>query len=303
MISASKGRHHAQEGVLMMLADDRWRHSSIDLEEACDDESFTRRGGAMHVLHSHGGKAKWCPIARLIRTGLSDDYKVVRPDASFTITNCHSLSFCKRMVTLALQLTAIQIVLTSGNFQLDRRPYLRTRASEVRISGRAHVNSHKVFQGFAEPGDRPQTARRPAEHTPARKRPAEGQYDEMDAIDENKKQRWAREIAIAFYERRKMMHMDYINRTDMILNDKNLEMEKLKHEQAILAEKLAGQEDYATVLSHHKDQAQQRAEDLRDKLDEDAKVRWENTKDELKQGKEARDEFKEKYESVMHREA
>eukprot|EP00435_Cladocopium_sp_Y103_P067126 s113_g29.t1 len=35
--SASKGRHYAQEGILVLLADDRFRNHTIDLEEICDD--------------------------------------------------------------------------------------------------------------------------------------------------------------------------------------------------------------------------------------------------------------------------
>lgn len=56
--SASKGRHYAQEGVLILLADDKWKGHHIDLEEEFDSQSVKAHGGVMHVLHSHGAKAK-----------------------------------------------------------------------------------------------------------------------------------------------------------------------------------------------------------------------------------------------------
>ena len=56
--SASKGRHYAQEGVLILLADDKWTGHTIDLEEEFDSQSVKAHGGVMHVLHSHGAKAK-----------------------------------------------------------------------------------------------------------------------------------------------------------------------------------------------------------------------------------------------------
>ena len=37
--SASKGRHYAQEGVLILLADDKWKGHTIDLEEEFDSQS------------------------------------------------------------------------------------------------------------------------------------------------------------------------------------------------------------------------------------------------------------------------
>jgi hypothetical protein len=56
--SASKGRHYAQEGILVMLADDHWRGHQIDHKYVCDEYTVAKYGGAMHVLHSHGAKAK-----------------------------------------------------------------------------------------------------------------------------------------------------------------------------------------------------------------------------------------------------
>ena len=56
--SASKGRHYAQEGVLILLADDKWKGHHIDLEEEFDSQSVKAHGGVMHLLHSHGAKAK-----------------------------------------------------------------------------------------------------------------------------------------------------------------------------------------------------------------------------------------------------
>ena len=56
--SASKGRHYAQEGILILLADDKWKGHTIDLEEEFDSQSVKAHGGVMHVLHSHGAKAK-----------------------------------------------------------------------------------------------------------------------------------------------------------------------------------------------------------------------------------------------------
>lgn len=53
----------AQEGILVMIADDRFRNHTIDLEKIFDDSSATCHGGVMHVLHSHGAKAKRVPYS------------------------------------------------------------------------------------------------------------------------------------------------------------------------------------------------------------------------------------------------
>ena len=56
--SANSGRHYAQEGILVCLADDHWRDQQLDTETVFDEETVKQHGGVMHVLHSHGGKAK-----------------------------------------------------------------------------------------------------------------------------------------------------------------------------------------------------------------------------------------------------
>lgn len=56
--SASEGRHYAQEGILILLADDQWKGRSIDREEEFDSETVKAYSGVMHVLRSHGVKAK-----------------------------------------------------------------------------------------------------------------------------------------------------------------------------------------------------------------------------------------------------
>ena len=60
--SASKGRNYAQEGLLVCLADDKFRHQHMDFEtEYVDGNGFggvDSHGGVMHVLHASGGKAK-----------------------------------------------------------------------------------------------------------------------------------------------------------------------------------------------------------------------------------------------------
>ncbi|CAK9063384.1 unnamed protein product [Durusdinium trenchii] len=57
--AASKGRNYAQEGVVIALADDEWRNITIDFEHTCETEEHElMHGGVMHVLHSHGAKAK-----------------------------------------------------------------------------------------------------------------------------------------------------------------------------------------------------------------------------------------------------
>ena len=56
--SANNGRHYAQEGVLVLLADDMWRGQVMEHEVVHDIESEKQHGGVMHVLHAHGGKAK-----------------------------------------------------------------------------------------------------------------------------------------------------------------------------------------------------------------------------------------------------
>ena len=57
--SANKGRNYAQEGILIMLADGSWTGKEIDFEHVCEtSEDDALHGGVMHVLHSHGAKAK-----------------------------------------------------------------------------------------------------------------------------------------------------------------------------------------------------------------------------------------------------
>lgn len=56
--SANNGRHYAQEGILVLLADDSWFHHDNESEVEYDSEGDKMHGGVMHVLHSHGGKAK-----------------------------------------------------------------------------------------------------------------------------------------------------------------------------------------------------------------------------------------------------
>ena len=55
---AAKGRHYAQEGVLILLADDKWKGYTIDLEEEFDSQSVKVHGGVIHVLHSMEQKPK-----------------------------------------------------------------------------------------------------------------------------------------------------------------------------------------------------------------------------------------------------
>ena len=60
--SAAKGRNYAQEGLLVCLADDKFRHQQMDFETEYDDGNMVggvgQHGGVMHVLHASGGKAK-----------------------------------------------------------------------------------------------------------------------------------------------------------------------------------------------------------------------------------------------------
>eukprot|EP00435_Cladocopium_sp_Y103_P053746 s991_g17.t1 len=56
--SASKGRHYAQEGVLIGLADDHFWNKHKESEVIYDDESVKQHNGVFHVLHATGGKAK-----------------------------------------------------------------------------------------------------------------------------------------------------------------------------------------------------------------------------------------------------
>ena len=56
--SASKGRHYAQEGILVMLAVDHWRGHQIDHEHICDDYTVAKHDVLMHVLHSQAPRLK-----------------------------------------------------------------------------------------------------------------------------------------------------------------------------------------------------------------------------------------------------
>ena len=54
--SASKGRNYAQEGVLVAVADDYFVDNIA--AETSDEDQVKLHGGAMHVIHAHGCKAK-----------------------------------------------------------------------------------------------------------------------------------------------------------------------------------------------------------------------------------------------------
>ena len=56
--SASKGRQYAQEGILVMLADDHFAEKTLEAHHECDNRDVLHHGGVMHVLFSHGAKAK-----------------------------------------------------------------------------------------------------------------------------------------------------------------------------------------------------------------------------------------------------
>ncbi|CAL1138133.1 unnamed protein product [Cladocopium goreaui] len=56
--SASKGRHYAQEGVLIGLSDDAFRDKTMNHETVFDDYNVKEHNGIFHVLHASGGKAK-----------------------------------------------------------------------------------------------------------------------------------------------------------------------------------------------------------------------------------------------------
>ncbi len=56
--SASKGRQFAQEDILVMLPDDHFAEKTLEAHHECDDRDVQQHGGVMHVLFSHGAKAK-----------------------------------------------------------------------------------------------------------------------------------------------------------------------------------------------------------------------------------------------------
>ena len=60
--SASQGRHYAQEGILVCLAEDKFYGHRLDYETVFDDTDDAggvgQHGGPMHVLMAHGAKAK-----------------------------------------------------------------------------------------------------------------------------------------------------------------------------------------------------------------------------------------------------
>ena len=77
---------------------------------------------------------------------------------------------------------------------------------------KAATKLFKVLQNQASDFAQPIDMRR----TPGRKRPAED--DELLAaeIEEKDKMEWSKETALAFYERTRAMHLDYIDRTDRL---------------------------------------------------------------------------------------
>ena len=60
--SASQGRHYAQEGLLICLAEDKFAGEQMDYETVFEDgegpQGVERHGGFMHVLFASGSKAK-----------------------------------------------------------------------------------------------------------------------------------------------------------------------------------------------------------------------------------------------------
>ena len=56
--SVSKGRQFGQEGILVRLPDDHFAEKTLEAHHECDDRDVQQHGGVMHVLFSHGAKAK-----------------------------------------------------------------------------------------------------------------------------------------------------------------------------------------------------------------------------------------------------
>lgn len=54
---ASQGRHYAQEGVLVILADDSFHGHELPHEQSCSDQDTEMHGGTAHVLTAYGSKA------------------------------------------------------------------------------------------------------------------------------------------------------------------------------------------------------------------------------------------------------
>eukprot|EP00435_Cladocopium_sp_Y103_P066094 s113_g28.t1 len=102
---------------------------------------------------------------------------------------------------------------------------------------------------------------------PGKKRPADD-AEILEEIEEMTKQQWTVETARAFYERTRALHLDYVNRTDMLLKEKTKEIDQAHHDLSVLTEKLQGQEDYANILLGHKEQAMEKGEQLSARLDE-----------------------------------
>ena len=82
----------------------------------------------------------------------------------------------------------------------------------------------------------------------------------------SEKHTWTRETAMMFYDRTRALHLDYINRTDRLIKEKEREIEKINHELSVQSEKLQGQEGYSLILSNHKEEVQQKVESLQEKL-------------------------------------
>ena len=136
--SASKGRHYAQEGILVMIADGRFRNHTIDVEKIFDDSSATCHGGVMHALHPRGAKAKRVSYS----TSHSETLAMVNGVESTTLVSarlselmhhspspfCLNSSVCRKTETHVFQLTIFQTAQIFGN-QLHRGLGHRTRVN------------------------------------------------------------------------------------------------------------------------------------------------------------------------------
>eukprot|EP00435_Cladocopium_sp_Y103_P006650 s2024_g2.t1 len=86
----------------------------------------------------------------------------------------------------------------------------------------------------------------------------------MDVEDETFE--WSKEVALAFYQRTKAMHEDYVNMTEQQLRIKDQKIRELECAEGIASDKAKTTEEYAEMLSLHRDKEKDMVRDLRVQL-------------------------------------
>ena len=77
---------------------------------------------------------------------------------------------------------------------------------------------------------------------------------------------WTKDVAVAFYQKTKAMHEDYVNMMERQLRSKEQKIHELEHAEEIASDKAKTTEQYAEMLSQHRDTEKETIKNLRTQL-------------------------------------